>query len=213
MSGLSRRHDRELLDALESRAAEAFSGEVWRVTAKGRDALRGSAAGGRWSPQGEFEVLYTSLARAGALAEIGYRLSLEPVWPSRLEHEIHRITARTANSLRLADMASLSALGVDAARYAGFEYAATQAIAAAAHFLDFDGLIVPSARSAELNLVVFAEKLDIGARLTVEASERVDWAAWRSRQRQSRRQRSKSDAWYPARPEQEWRGIVEPAGR
>ena len=78
MGGASRQHDRELLDALESHPSEAFCGEIWRVTVKGRDPLRGSAAGGRWSPPGEFEVLYTSLARAGALAEIGYRLSLEP---------------------------------------------------------------------------------------------------------------------------------------
>lgn len=181
--GLSRQHDRELLDALESRPSEAFTGDTWRVTAKGRDALRGSTAGGRWSPPGEFEVLYTSLARAGALAEIGYRLSLEPVWPSRLEHELHRITARTNCSLRFADVGSLSTFGVDVRRYATFEYSITQAIAAAAFFLDFDGLIVPSARSTALNLVIFSEKLDVGERLKVEASEPVDWSAWQSQQR------------------------------
>jgi RES domain-containing protein len=183
MSGLARQHDRELLDALEACSLEAFSGETWRVTAKGRDALRGSTAGGRWSPPGEFEVLYTSLARAGALAEIGYRLSLEPVWPSRLEHELHRIMARTNSSLRFADVSNLSTLGVDVRRYASFEYSVTQAIAAAAFFLDFDGLIVPSARSTELNLVIFTEKLDVGERLKVEASEPVNWAAWRSQHR------------------------------
>jgi RES domain-containing protein len=181
--GLSRQHDRELLDALEALPSEAFSGETWRVTAKGRDALRGSTAGGRWSPPGEFEVLYTSLARAGALAEIGYRLSLEPVWPSRLEHEVHRITARTNCSLRLADMNCLSTLGVDVRRYTNFEYSVTQAIAAAAFFLDFDGLIVPSARSTELNLVIFTEELDRGERLKIKATEPVDWSVWQSQHR------------------------------
>ncbi len=183
MSGLSRQHNRELLDALELHPFEAFSGELWRVTGKGRDALRPSTAGGRWSPPGEFEVLYTSLARAGALAEIGYRLTLEPVWPSRIEHELHRIAARTNTTLRFADLNSLSPLGVNVSRYTSFEYSATQAIAAAAHFLDFDGLIVPSARSAELNLAIFTEKLDVAERLKVEASEPVDWSAWRSQHR------------------------------
>ena len=56
MGGLSRQHDRELLDALEQHPSEAFNGETWRVTAKGRDALRGSTASGRSSPAGEFEV-------------------------------------------------------------------------------------------------------------------------------------------------------------
>ena len=79
MTGRPRQHDRELLDALESHPSEAFDGETWRVTATGRDGLLGSTAGGRWSPPGEFEVLYTSLSPAGMLAEIGHRLSLEPV--------------------------------------------------------------------------------------------------------------------------------------
>ena len=183
MTGHPRRHDRELLDALEQRPAEAFNGETWRVTAKGRDALRASAAGGRWSPPGEFETLYTSLTRAGALAEIGYRLSLEPVWPSRLEHDLHRITARTNNTLRFADVNSLANLGVDIRRYATFEYAATHAIAAAAFFLDFDGLIVPSARGPDLNLVLFTEKLHVAEQLTIEASHPIDWSAWRSQHR------------------------------
>jgi RES domain-containing protein len=76
-----------------------------------------------------------------------------------------------------ADVSSLSTLGVDARRYGTFEYSLTQAIAAAAFFLDFDGLIVPSARSTELNLVIFTEKLEIGERLKVRASEPVDWSA------------------------------------
>ena len=183
MAALSRRHDRELLDALESQPSEIFSGETWRVTTKGRDALRGSTAGGRWSPPGEFEALYTSLARAGALAEIGYRLSLEPVWPSRLEHELHRITARTTNTIRFATIGSLSPFSVDTGRYKTFDYTVTQAIAAAAFFLDFDGLIVPSARSNDLNLVIFPEKLLVTEQLKVETAEPVDWRAWRSRHR------------------------------
>ena len=79
MSGISRQHDRELLDAVESHPSEAFDGETSRVTAKGRDGLLRSTASGRCSPPGEFEVLYTSLSPAGMLAEIGHRLSLEPV--------------------------------------------------------------------------------------------------------------------------------------
>ncbi|MGH7121963.1 MAG: RES family NAD+ phosphorylase, partial [Acetobacteraceae bacterium] len=59
----------------------------------------------------------------------------------------------------------------------------TQAIAAAAFFLDFDGLIVPSARSTEPNLVIFTEKPNVGERLKLEVSKPVDWSAWRSQHR------------------------------
>jgi RES domain len=178
-SGAGRVHDRAILDALESSEPTHFAGDVWRITRSGRDALRGSSAGGRWSPADEFDVLYTSLERDGALAEIGYRLSLEPIWPSRIAHEIHTLAARTERTLRFADVAALQPLGVDPARYDGFAYGATQAIAAAAHFLEFDGLLVPGARFPCANLVVFLDRLAAGADLAARHSEPVDWAAWR----------------------------------
>jgi hypothetical protein len=172
-------HDRGILDALEAIDPEPFGGEVWRVTRKGRDALRGSAANGRWSPSGaEFEALYTSLERDGALAEIGYRLSLEPVWPSRLDHEVHLIAVETERTLRFANLESLSPPGVDIARYHTFEYQATQAIAAAAYFLDLDSLIVPSARFACGNFVIFTE---CATPLVLRNSQAVDWESWRRR--------------------------------
>ena len=178
MPGRDRVHDRAVLDALEVLDPEPFEGEVWRIARKGRDPLRGSGAGGRWSPAGEFEVLYTSLEREGALAEIGYRLSLEPVWPSRIEHRIHLIAARAEQTLRFTDVASLAPLGVDPSRYGSFEYAATQAVAAAARFLEFDGLIVPSARYDCANLVLFLDRIAPGA-LEMRLSEDADWEAWR----------------------------------
>jgi hypothetical protein len=180
MAGPRRVHDRVLLDALEAIEPETFSGDVWRITRRGRDPLRGSTAHGRWSPSGEFEVLYTSLARDGALAEIGYRLSLEPIWPSRIQHDIAMIAVETERSLRIADIPSLSPLGVDITKYEGFDYTATQAIAAAAHFLEFDGMLVPSARAPRQNLVIFMDRLTAGARLEIQSSEAVDWATWRS---------------------------------
>src|SRR5215208_652550 len=112
MARSRRIHDRVILDALDAIAPGPFSGTVWRVTRTGREPLRGAAAHGRWSPSGEFEVLYTSLERDGALAEIGYRLSLEPVWPSRIEHEIHSISAESERTLHFADLTSLEPFGI-----------------------------------------------------------------------------------------------------
>jgi RES domain-containing protein len=177
--GISGRvHDRAILDALDGMEPAPVDASVWRVTRAGRDPIRGSAAYGRWSPGGAVEVLYTSLERDGALAEIGFRLSLEPVWPSRIEHEIHEIAAKTARTLHLAEIVSLAAYGVDISRYESFDYDATQALTAAAHFLEFDGLLVPSARHRSANLVIF---MDRDASLHVKQSHPVDWSAWRKR--------------------------------
>lgn len=178
MASSGRVHDRAILDALDTMDPVSFVGTVWRITRAGRDATRGSAANGRWSPGGTVEVLYTSLERDGALAEIGYRLSLEPVWPSRLQHEIHALSALSERALQFADVASLTTFGVDVSRYESFDYSATQALAAAAHFLEFDGLLVPSARHNSANLVLFMDRGWPGS-LEIRSSELVDWTVWR----------------------------------
>ena len=59
-----------------------------------------------------------------------------------------------------------------------FNYEATQALAAAAHFLEFDGLLVPSARHPSANLIIFMDR-DAAASLHVKHADPVDWSAWR----------------------------------
>jgi RES domain len=176
-------HDRAILDALEALEGRSFTGEVWRIARKGREPLRGSSTHGRWSPNGEFEVLYTSLERDGAMAEVGYRLSLEPIWPSRIQHDMHKIRIHTEKTLQFADVAALQSLGVDPAKYPGFDYTATQAITAAAHFLGFDGLLVPSARASCKNLVLFIERVTEAGNLEVLETRPVHWTAWRRKRK------------------------------
>lgn len=115
----------------------------------------------------------TRASRAAALAEIQHRLCLEPVWPSRFGHELHCIAAETNASLRSADVQALSAFGADIARSADFDDAATQAIAAAAFYLDDDGLIVPGARRADANLVIVTGKIDTDRQLALISSAPV----------------------------------------
>jgi RES domain-containing protein len=181
MVGGGRVHDRAILDALENIDPEAIERTVWRVTRRGRDPVRGAVANGRWNAIGEFEVLYTSIEPNGALAEVGYRLSLEPVWPSKIAHQLHSLLIKPERALRLDSLDQLQMLGVDVTKFESFEYSATQAIAAAAHFLEFDALIVPSARFPTTNAVLFLDRL----RTPPEPlnTEDVDWVKWRARVR------------------------------
>jgi RES domain len=185
MSSGGRVHDRSVLDALEKLDPEPFDSDVWRVARKGRDPLRGSSANGRWGAPGELEVLYTSEQRDGALTEVGFRLSLEPVWPSLIQHHVHILAVKAERTLRLVDMRELANLGVDISRYETFEYDATQAIAAAAHFLEFDGLLVPSARFECSNLVLFTDRVSRTGHLHLVSSEDVDWQEWRKKNRRA----------------------------
>lgn len=176
---MAERHARDLtlLDALDALARVPFEGDVWRIVRQERDPLQGYPAAARWDP-GSFDVLYTSLAREGALEEIHFHLSRQPVFPSKVQSILHRIAVRTTKTLKLADLAALQALGVAIETYGDLNYRRCQEIGDAAQFLGFDGMLAPSARWPCRNLILFTERLAPGD-LQVEASEPVDWAAWR----------------------------------
>ena len=87
-------------------------------------------------------------------------------------------------TIRLADLATLAKLGVDAARYPDRDYRRTQEIADAAFFLGFEGLIAPSARWTCLNLILFTDRVPPDQIQVVEAPEApVGWEDWRKRAR------------------------------
>ncbi|MCP5365680.1 MAG: RES family NAD+ phosphorylase [Hyphomicrobiales bacterium] len=178
MPGAGRIHDRELLDALEAFEPSPYSGTAWRTSWVTRDPLLGSAAGGRWHPPGTFEALYTSLDSDGSLAEIYYHLSRAPVFSSS-HMRLHRLAVRTEHTLRLDTVAILESLGIEAADFPSANLARSQEIGSAAHFLEFDSLLVPSARSAGLNLVLFLDRLDQDHALKVEDTIEINWPAWK----------------------------------
>lgn len=175
-------HDRDLLDALEALDPEPFSGTAWRTTWAMRDPLIGSTAGGRWHPENSFEALYTSTEPDGSLAEVYFHLSRAPVFSSA-HVRLHRLRVETRRTLRL-DLEMLGSLGIAAARYSAMDYARTRRIGAAAHFLEFDGLLVPSPRWPCLNLVLFLDRIDLGS-LAVEEVREVNWPAWREQHKRT----------------------------
>ena len=61
-------HYRDLLDRLDALPKESFSGDVFRATRQNLDPLASSYSGGRWMRRDGAGMLYTSLAREGALA-------------------------------------------------------------------------------------------------------------------------------------------------
>src|SRR5712691_11506803 len=94
--------DPELLDEIDKFARTVFEGRVWRVVRESRDVLQASPVRARWDP-GTFDVLYSSLDREGALEEVYFHLSRQPVFPS-VRFKIHRIRAGAKKILRLEQM-------------------------------------------------------------------------------------------------------------
>ena len=179
MVDLRKARDLGLLDTLDAFAREPFQETVWRVTREERDPLLAAASVSRWC-DGSFDVLYTSCERNGALSEVYAILQSQPVFPSKVNWVTHRLIVTCKRVLKI-DAARLEALGVASALYRGRDYTRCRQISDAAYFLDFDALLVPSARWPCSNLLIFADKLK-PEDFTLEFSERrpIDWQAWRA---------------------------------
>jgi len=177
------RRDNRLIDAIEAIEPVVFEGNVWRLVRDGRDPLICSASGGRWD-DGTFDVLYTSLDRSGALEEMRFHLLRgQPVMPSKVKYRMFELELSLGRALKFLDLEALSKVGLNTATFGRLsyeqkndEYPRTQEIGEGAHFLDFDGLIVPSARSDAKNVVVFCDKVDELRESTVSDRGMIDWS-------------------------------------
>lgn len=169
-------HDPGLLERLSAFHSERFDGEVFRATRRSLDPLTASTSGGRWAPKGLTPVLYTSLLREGALAEIAYHWSQLTPRPSRAA-VLHRLGISAERRLRLL-RADLGELDVDVEQYESVNYHRTQEIGAAVAFLGCDGLMVPCARWDCENLVLFTDNHSLENTLEVLSSEEIDWQVW-----------------------------------
>ncbi len=168
--------DPELLERLENLPKETFDGEVFRATRMSLDPLAGSYNGGRWMRRDAAAIVYTSLVREGALAEMAFHWSQLNPLPTKpvVVHQLRVVAHRTLRLIR----ADLRTLGVPDNIYKGTNLARTQEIGAAAEFLNCDGLIAPSARWGCDNLMLFPERMGSKPTLELVNSETVDWLKW-----------------------------------
>lgn len=182
MASGRRVHDDRLLDALDVLEGQAFDGTIWRVVREGRSVFDGSRGAGRWNPS-NLSVLYAAKAADGAIAEIYFHLNRgQPVFPSKMRHNLYELKVTTDRTLILANMADLAALGVEEAKYKQILYSRTQEIAAAAAFMGFDGIISPNARYKCENLVLFLDSFNL-ENIEKISEKPIDWADWRARNR------------------------------
>ena len=178
--------DSRLLDSVEAAPYASVERGVWRVARDGRDPTQCSMSGGRWD-DGTFDGLYTSTRADGALAEMYFHLSKgQPVFPSRVAYRLFELDVTLAACMVIPDLDALTSLGVKASTFGRLsyedrqgEYPRTQEVGEAAHFHGRDGLLVPSARSDHLNLVVLCDVAGPAAVEEVRDHGVIDWVGWR----------------------------------
>ena len=155
----------KLLDEIEKLEQVPLDEHCWRGVHAGRDPLECAQAGGRWDDT-TFNVLYTSLAPEGAVAEIVFHLRRgQPIVPSMVNYQLYELSASLSQIIRFDDLAALASVGINTQSYGrGFwvnrveEYPQSQHLAETCHFLGVQGIVVPNARHNSLNLVVFCDQ-------------------------------------------------------
>lgn len=187
MAGARNVRDNDLIDALEEAASEPFEGPVWRVVREGRDPCVCGIPGGRWDDR-TFDVLYTATERDGAIAEMYFHLARgQPRIPSKVRYKTFELSVSLSRLLTLPSLDELAELGFDVATFGQLsyddrehEYPRTQDIAETAHFLEYDGILVPSARWDCANIIVFCDRLTPGTIEVAGDHGVIDWATWRA---------------------------------
>lgn len=160
-------HDPELLDAIESLGSEVLDGvTVWRHMFNDNPPELSNTRGARWNPSG-LAAIYTSEERETAIAEGQHAIDSQPVRP-RARRYVYELRVSAGKVLRITP-ADLATLGLDPADLESPDFSACQRIGAHAAFLEYDALIVPSARADGTNIVIFVNELAADA-----AFDRVD---------------------------------------
>ncbi len=130
--------------------------------------------GARWNPPG-VAAIYTSLAREGALAEAEHQIALQPI-PPRARRTVYALELTLASVLDLTNPVLLESLDVGPAELADDDMTACRQLGGASAWLAHDGLLLPSARSPNTNLVIFPANRSRDARFVILNTEPVDRA-------------------------------------
>lgn len=160
-------HDPELLDAIEQLGADVLEDiTVWRHMFNDNPPELSNTRGARWNPPG-LAAIYTSLERETAIAEGQHAIDSQPLRP-RARRFIYEMRVSAAKVLRITE-ADFPTLGLEPADLLSADFTPCQRVAAHAAFLEYDAIVVPSARADGSNLVILVNELAADGRF-----ERID---------------------------------------
>lgn len=150
-------HDPELLDAIESLGFEALDEvTVWRHMFNDNPPELSNTRGARWNAAG-LAAIYTSEQRETAIAEGQHAIDSQPLRPKARRY-VYELRVSAVKVLRIA-REDLATLGLDPADLESPDFTACQRVGVHAAFLEYDALIVPSARAEGTNVVIFVNEL------------------------------------------------------
>lgn len=159
--------DPALLDLLEGSAIDApFSASFWRQVLGDTDPLTPNVRGARWNPP-DVEALYCASSEAGVKAEIDHLISCQPVAITRVR-KTYPLRVRLDRVIDL--RTNLASTGLKTLSDDLGSIRECQRVGAAAAWLEFEGLLVPSLRTQAVNLVIFTSCLGPNALIEIASS-------------------------------------------
>lgn len=168
--------DEDIVQRVNDLGTTTWSGAVHRYTSSERDPRSGVGArlfGGRWNPRDSFPTIYLGQPAAAVIAELDRAADLAGLAVNAMIARGLTLHVFNAHDLRILDLrqdAALHQVGLDHQDIAHDDRTGCQAVGQAAHFLDFDGVLAPSATSVGLVLAAFETRLHPG-QLELQRSE------------------------------------------
>ena len=170
---------RDLLTAIADLEPIEVDGTFQRHSSLRWDELKASAAGGRWGARRAYEVLYLGRPPDSVIVEAYRHLvddeldDLEGLAASVIERRIVTCQVYMENVLDLRPDSAQKAVGLDSAQLSSpvGDYAACQAIGAAAHQLGVSGILTPAATGLGETLALFPTNLPVEDWPTVTARD------------------------------------------
>jgi RES domain-containing protein len=148
----------EMLDILQSAAASAWNGTVYRHMFGAHSPARTNTEGARWNALG-LAAIYASCERETALAERTITSAFQPLPPS-VKRTLFTIRGCLKNVIDLTAAELLPRLGITDDVLSSIDHLPCRTIGAAVNWLGHEGLLVPSARRrGGTNLVIFPQDL------------------------------------------------------
>jgi len=168
----------DLAATVDTLGAARVTGRFYRHVAAGRDPRTGLGArisGGRWNPPESFSTLYLGDG-IDTVAREFYRLArrqgLHP--RSFLPRDLHTFKVELEAALDLRPLSARERLGLSDAELRSDDASHCQAIGEAAHYLELEGVLAPSATGRGTVLAVFLPRLRPGSRVQPTDVQRWD---------------------------------------
>jgi RES domain-containing protein len=161
-------HGASLEEILASLERRAWSGQVFRLMLGDYPPHRENTLGARWNSP-DLAAIYVSLAAETAVAEIEYNLKRQPrrAKPG-VRKTLYEIEVSLGAVVDLDEvLPELSRIGIDHAQLFADDLKASQEIGRLVAWFGADGLLVPSARAAGKNLVIYPRWTGDGYRFEV----------------------------------------------